>query len=499
MIKSKKQMYLIIGVFTLVMMLGTITYAFFNYTRTGSANTIKTGRIAFNSSQGESINLTNMFPIDVSEGIPNDATKVGSVTINVTGDTTYTEGVEYLVTVVNVQNTIGTGYNKKTVPISVDISIENNVSNNSVTTLGISDDEYFDNRGSTSSIYKVLFEDTIVENDQLVAGYIAPGSTGINGNIIVKAYFDSAKIAISDTYQPTEVYKLASNMSQSTKNYCEYYVDYEWTNRYLLPLSGSETTKAFCNGTGTRGGLTFNEAIIYGWFNYSALHNLESFNVVEFAYSNDTSNEWINGRTLFTTEEWNSLQQNGVSFKIKVEANEGIWVPSGKIDSCPGCKFMYSDVHLYPTWTTLDYDNIDNINVDGPSVITSGLYDRYFDVVKYSGKRFFTGVVLNENNQATNVYSCGIKDDVPFCIEGRPDGTKYYANHDLLQSEVIFNNTCETQSEYYTDPEDFYTYCVDDNASGSLYAYSYYLGDANVGVQDGDGCFVSPTGYFACR
>ena len=39
-----------------------------------------------------------------------------------------------------------------------------------------------------------------------------------------------------------------------------------------------------------------------------------------------TTNEWVDGRTVFTTTEWNSLQQNGVSFQVKVEANEGIWV-----------------------------------------------------------------------------------------------------------------------------------------------------------------------------
>ena len=100
MIKSKKQSLIVIGVFTLVLMLGTVTYAFFNYTRTGTANTIKTGRISFNSEQGTSINLTNMFPIDVTNGIPDDATKVGTVTIHVTGDTTYAEGVEYLVFVI---------------------------------------------------------------------------------------------------------------------------------------------------------------------------------------------------------------------------------------------------------------------------------------------------------------------------------------------------------------------------------------------------------------
>ena len=80
MIKTKKQMFIIIGVFTLILMLFTGTYAFFNYTRTGSSNTIKVGRISFISRQTNTINLTNMFPIDPTEtGIMNDDTKVGTL------------------------------------------------------------------------------------------------------------------------------------------------------------------------------------------------------------------------------------------------------------------------------------------------------------------------------------------------------------------------------------------------------------------------------------
>ena len=51
MIKSKKQMYIVVGAFLVVLMLFTTTYAFFNYTRTGVSNVIRVGRILFNSSQ----------------------------------------------------------------------------------------------------------------------------------------------------------------------------------------------------------------------------------------------------------------------------------------------------------------------------------------------------------------------------------------------------------------------------------------------------------------
>ena len=113
MIKNKKQMYIVIGVFALVLMIFTTTYAFFNYTRTGTANVIRTGRIAFTTSQNTPIDLTNMFPIDATPANLADSTKVGAVTIDISGDTTYGEGVEYLVSAVNVVNTVGSGANQK--------------------------------------------------------------------------------------------------------------------------------------------------------------------------------------------------------------------------------------------------------------------------------------------------------------------------------------------------------------------------------------------------
>ena len=67
-IKSKKQMYLVIGIFTLILLLGGTTYAFFNYTRTGGANTVSTGRISFNTSYPNGvISLNNVFPITSQE------------------------------------------------------------------------------------------------------------------------------------------------------------------------------------------------------------------------------------------------------------------------------------------------------------------------------------------------------------------------------------------------------------------------------------------------
>ena len=39
-----------------------------------------------------------------------------------------------------------------------------------------------------------------------------------------------------------------------------------------------------------------------------------------------TPRSMAQGKTVLTTEEWNAIQSSGVSFKVKVEANQGIWV-----------------------------------------------------------------------------------------------------------------------------------------------------------------------------
>ena len=57
MLSNKKQMFMIIGIFALILTLTTVTYSFFNYTRTGAINNLGTGRIYFNSTQGNTLNI----------------------------------------------------------------------------------------------------------------------------------------------------------------------------------------------------------------------------------------------------------------------------------------------------------------------------------------------------------------------------------------------------------------------------------------------------------
>ena len=321
MIKNKKQMFLIIGSFALVLMLFTTTYAFFNYTRTGVSNVIKVGRIYFNSEQ-TSINLTNVFPID-SEDVDTDTNNVGVATIHITGDTTYSGGIEYLVSAVDVNNTIGTGNNQKTLPISINVSY--NANDNK--TIGTKDNDYFLNRGGSESIYNTISKNIIKDDDKIAVGYIAKGQTGIDGILTIKAFLDKNKIAISDTYPPTVLdYVFNEHMSESEFTSCLTFVNEEWD--YAGYFDSGTTAETFCQGTGTSYNSNFSEWLEYNYFSSEEIEYLKEHGILieENISTNDTTDEWVNGRTVLTTTEWNSLQMNGISFKIKVEANEGTWV-----------------------------------------------------------------------------------------------------------------------------------------------------------------------------
>ena len=357
MIKNRKQMFIVVGVFCLVLLLGTVTYAFFNYTRTGTANTIKTGKIAFNADGGNNtVTLSDLFPISVGENetITSSTPGVGSLKLHITGDTTYTEGIEYLIEAVDV-----TGNGQTTLPISIDISyaptsVEQGQDPN---VIGTADNDYFINRGGNTSRYKLLSNGSISEGEDILVGYIAPGATGIDGELTILAYLNADNIAITDTYDEDE----------------------------------PETD---LNGTTT---------------------------------------DWIDGRTVFTTEEWNALQATGVSFKIKATANEGTWVtgPVPTIESCPGCKFMY-------TTNEYQYGGANNANATEVSDIVETVTNDYTTL----NKNIFLGFTETLDGKIDRAFVCGIKGEDPnqgtaYCMEGTTDGSAYPTIRSRDSGEVI--------------------------------------------------------------
>ena len=230
-----------IGFAVLLTIFVGVTYAFFNYTRTGAANTVRTGRIYFNTTEGTTLNLTNVFPMTSTEAAN---ANLDSVTVGIVGDTTYADGEEFLISITGVNNTV----NNKQVPISY-IATYTAANGGSI---GTSNENYNSARESkNANIYKLNATGSIFDGKQILVGYIKNGATGISGTLTIKAYIDSSEIAISDTY----------NGPSATPN-----------------------------------------------------DNM------------GTTDEWVEGRTVFTTSEWNSLGTTPISFQIKAESQEGIWV-----------------------------------------------------------------------------------------------------------------------------------------------------------------------------
>ena len=192
--KNKQILFGIIGILILVIAVVGVTFAFFNYTRTGNDNIVQAGRIVFNSTENNTINLENAFPITSTQA-QTDTTNAKSLQVRVTGDTSYSKGIEYLITATDVHMTTTTG---KTVPVTIEVSVTGNNSK----TLGTSDEDYYTNRGGNTSIYKVEYDGDLNNDDHILVGYIAPDNTqtGVDGIINIKAYFNDADILISDTY-----------------------------------------------------------------------------------------------------------------------------------------------------------------------------------------------------------------------------------------------------------------------------------------------------------
>ncbi len=291
--EKKQRLGVILSTLGVVMILFGTTMAFFNYTRTGVSNVVKVGRISFESEQTNTITLVDVFPIDASD--VNSSSYVGTSTINIVGDTTYDDGVEYLLTVSNLTNTIG----NKEIPIDVVVSASG---------IGTADPDYFDNRGSSSStsIYKVLNTGTIENNQELLVGYIKKGSTGVNGTVTIKAYLDKDKIAISDTYPSGTVHTVKTTNYSSSD--CE------------TALTGVTNASTYC-ATST----SLQSAIDNNNLTANQITSLVTAGIVE-EYTNGTPASFGEDKVVLTTEEWNSFQTNGVSFQVKVEANEGTWV-----------------------------------------------------------------------------------------------------------------------------------------------------------------------------
>ena len=222
-------------------------------------------------------------------------------------------------------------------------------------------------------------------------------------------------------------------------------------------------------------------------------------------YTDGTTSNWVDERTVLTTAEWNALQSSGVSFKIKVEAQEGIWVtapvpPVPTIPSCPGCKFTYI-THSYDPYYYGGASNPDATVVSTMTVVTNDY--------RTINKPIFLGFTETQDGKVDRAFTCGIKgkdyneqtyeynidsinEGTVFCMEGTTNGSTYNSNLSLITGSTLWN-----------DPDYSAGRCVDNTTSiecnGAIYANIDQNGYANlIDYNTGANCAVTETGQFYC-
>ena len=193
---SKQVLLSVIGVAILVVAVVGVSFAFFNYTRTGNENRVRTGHIEFNTSQSV-MNVSDLFPVaaGVGKAVENNTTQNGGyATVTITGKTSYTAGLDYRVLAEDVNLEVG----GKTLPISV------YVTESTETNSGISNNHtYSYNTDNGQASPNLIGEDFLLADGHIdaVAAADVESATGVNHTIYIRTYLDTNKIAITDTLE----------------------------------------------------------------------------------------------------------------------------------------------------------------------------------------------------------------------------------------------------------------------------------------------------------
>lgn len=95
---SKQVLLSVLGIAVLVVAVVGVSFAFFTYSKTGEKNnTLTTGNIFFNFTEGNAITLTNEFPRTDTSGEALTESQNGALTFHVVGYDSSEKGIEYTV------------------------------------------------------------------------------------------------------------------------------------------------------------------------------------------------------------------------------------------------------------------------------------------------------------------------------------------------------------------------------------------------------------------
>ena len=205
---SKQVLLSVIGVAILVVAVVGVSFAFFNYTRTGAQNTVNTGKINFQSTQSaDPVQVSNLFPLtsapaDATNGLTGyDAASANfaRILVTITGETTWAAGLDYQISAVQANLTVGDSATP--LPLKVHVYEDPGYSKTGVLTTAGNADTFDTTYGTAANL-------PAASKTVLGTGHIA-GTDTYAGNgsrytrhIIIDAYILADDIAITDT--PTE-------------------------------------------------------------------------------------------------------------------------------------------------------------------------------------------------------------------------------------------------------------------------------------------------------
>jgi len=174
---SKQVLLSVIGVAILVVAVVGVSFAFFNYSRTGTeVNGLTVGTIFFEADVNKA-ELNNAFPVSATtaNGTSVSTDDVAVVTVTITGNTTYANGINFEVTAVpEAGNSLASNL------ITTNVTMTN--------ATGVTLTQQATSLATTG-------------NTTLCRGNIAgtTGTTAVTATITIKLYVDSANVLITDT------------------------------------------------------------------------------------------------------------------------------------------------------------------------------------------------------------------------------------------------------------------------------------------------------------
>ena len=269
---------------------------------------------------------------------------------------------------------------------------------------------------------------------------------------------------------------------------------------YIKPNTTSGTAEGINGSITIKAYLDKNKIVVSDTFDSTESDNM------------GTTNEWANGKTVLTTSEWNALESNGISFQIKVEANEGIWVTEPFFDVLQSNAVMDNIASINVSSSNgIDFGKVSG-DTDSDSTLDNGegLYMRSgtendnYPIIYYRGlvdnNVYFAGkcwqiirttdtggiklIYNGENNGTENEPLCNNREtstNVSISISGVSESTFPFAGPNLYNSPAYNGYMYGTVYSVTNEPS------VTGAYFGNSFTYAngvYTLTDAQVGIDD---------------